>query len=814
MKTAVNMKKFFYLSLWCCFGVVTVFAQTATLSGRVADANDTPLLGAHVQIEGTRLGAITLDNGTFQINDIPAGDYTLDVSYVGYRVWRQKISLSGQALVLNDITLELIEGRLREVLVSAGRQQMEVRRLPDVQGTYIMAGKKNEVIQVADVNANLSEKTGRQIFAKVPGVFVYDMDGSGNQLNIATRGLDPHRSWEYNVRQNGIMTNTDIYGYPASHYSAPMEAVQRVEIVRGTAALQYGAQFGGMINYIIKEPDTTRRVSFESLSSAGSFGLFSTYNTIGGKIGKWSYHAYYQKRVSDGYRDGAASDSEGQYAMLQYQPNERMTLRAELGRSTYLYNIPGPLTDSMFRENPRQSTRQRNYFNPDIYLPSFTFDWQIGAKTRLNFVSSAVLGHRSSVQFIGFANVPDVVDPLTNAFRSREVHIDRYNSYASELRLVQDYQIGNLPNTLSTGVRYTNNRSIRQQLGQGTTGFDFDLTITGEWGRDLTFKTENVAFFTENMIYLTSKLALIPGFRIENGISRMSGTIRYYAPENTPVSIAHMFPLFGTNVQYKINERNRLYAGWSQAYRPVLFADVIPPTSIDVTDPDLEDSFGYNAEAGLSGSLWNGALHYDLGIFMIQYNNRIGSLILQDAQGESFVFKTNTGDSRTQGVESYVELKPLQLLGLFPDNWNVSFFSATSYFEGWYTRGSAVVRGENLDISGNRLETVPRWMSRNGLQFWAGAMNATLQYSYVAESFSDALNTVQPTANGGAGVVPAYSLWDFHTSVRFARNYMLRLSINNLTDAQYFTKRPSGYPGPGVWNSDGRSVVLTFGVKL
>jgi Fe(3+) dicitrate transport protein len=82
-----------------------------------------------------------------------------------------------------------------------------VQSLGSVYQTYITSSKKNEVIKLTDLPANLAEKTGRQVFAKIPGAFVYDMDGSGNQLNLATRGLDPHRSWEYNVRQNGVMTN-------------------------------------------------------------------------------------------------------------------------------------------------------------------------------------------------------------------------------------------------------------------------------------------------------------------------------------------------------------------------------------------------------------------------------------------------------------------------------------------------------------------------------------------------------------------------------------------------------------------------------
>ena len=128
---------------------------------------------------------------------------------------------------------------LREVAVKAQRET--ILRLPATQGAYLWAGKKTEVVSLTNMDVNIAEKTPRQVFAKVPGLFVYDMDGTGNQTNIATRGLDPHRGWEYNIRTNGLMTNSDLYGYPASHFSLPFEAVERIELVRGTGALQYGA---------------------------------------------------------------------------------------------------------------------------------------------------------------------------------------------------------------------------------------------------------------------------------------------------------------------------------------------------------------------------------------------------------------------------------------------------------------------------------------------------------------------------------------------------------------------------------------------
>ena len=699
--------------------------------------------------------------------------------------------------------------QLEEVLVRGLRSNIEaVKRLDPVIKTYITLGKKNEVVTVQDLPANLAEKSGRQIFAKIPGVFIYDMDGSGNQMNISTRGLDPHRSWEYNIRQNGIMTNSDIYGYPASHYSPPMESIQRIELIRGTSSLQYGAEFGGMINYRVKEGDTTRTAGFENINTVGSYGLLSTYNALGGKIGKLTYYGYYHRRVSDGYRENSRSQAEAQYLSLKYAFSDQLEVKAELGRSTYLYQIPGPLTDSMHGEDPRQSTRSRNYFNPDIYIPSLSLDWSLAPGTKLSWVTSAVLGERNSVQFVGLADVADEIDPNTNTYSPRQVDRDSFNSYSSELRLRKDYRIRQMENTLIAGVRYANNDMRRRQQGKGTTGTGYDLSlIQPGFGRDLHYKTQGISIFAENLFRLSPRLSVSPGIRIENAESRMSGKIVYLPEEHVPLKLNHKFALLGVSGEFALDKNNAVYGGWSQAYRPIVMADIIPPTPLDRTDEDLKDSFGANAELGLRGEIKN--LNYDISFFQVAYDNRVGHLILSDAQQQTYIYKTNTGNSRTSGLELYVEY------GLIEKEWlGLSLFTSTSYFDAEYVEGELRDGDGNRDISGNRLETVPRWMSRNGLQIMYKGFSGVAQFSYVDKSYSDAFNTLSPSDNGAKGVVPGYGIIDWNMSYRFMPNLLLKVGINNITNKQYFTKRPSGYPGAGVWSSDGRGMNVTIGIKL
>src|ERR1700755_2935725 len=106
------------------------------------------------------------------------------------------------------------------------------KHLSDISGTYIFAGKRTFSISPDAGKANLANNNVRMVFAQVPGVNVWEMDGAGLQVNIGTRGTDTHRSIETNMRQNGYNTNSDIFGYPEDHYPPPFEGISEIQIVR------------------------------------------------------------------------------------------------------------------------------------------------------------------------------------------------------------------------------------------------------------------------------------------------------------------------------------------------------------------------------------------------------------------------------------------------------------------------------------------------------------------------------------------------------------------------------------------------------
>lgn len=343
-----------------------------------------------------------------------------------------------------------------------------------------------------------------------------------------------------------------------------------------------------MLNYVSKQGDTSRPFGFETYNTIGSYNLLSTYNSISGKMGKTKYYAYFSKRSRDGYRKNEHTDYDAEGIAMTYEHSEKMSLRLEWARSNYLYRLPGPLTDSMFREDPTQASRGRNYFNPAINIPSFTLKWNVHKNTKIQFVSSALIGVRNSILFDKPATMDDTIIASTNEYANRQIDIDRFNSFTQELRLLQSYTLGKHQSHLVVGMQYMNNALHRTQLGKGSAGTDFDLNLVNRfWGRDLYFKTQNIALFAENNFTLLKNLSFNLGARFEMGESNMTGKIIYYPENAIPVSIPHRFPLFGASIDYKPTEQINFYGGFSQTYRPMLFKDMVLGSLFEKIDPNL-----------------------------------------------------------------------------------------------------------------------------------------------------------------------------------------------------------------------------------
>ena len=704
---------------------------------------------------------------------------------------------------------------LEEVSVTGNRAPAAVTRLADVSGTAIYAGKKTEVIQLDKINANVALNNSRQLFARVPGINIVENDGAGISIGVATRGLNPNRITEFNTRQNGYDIAADALGYPENYYTPPAQGLARIEVVRGAASLQYGSQFGGLLNYVFRRGPTDRKISVNSQQTVGSFGLFSTFTSLGGTVGKVNYYAFFQHKQGDGWRQNTRFNQNIAYAGVQWAATQRLGLGFQFTRMNYLTQQPGGLTDAQFAQDARASYRNRNWFAAHWNLPALLLDYQLTPQTHLNARAFALLADRASLGNLSPPTAPEV-DPAT----PRDYQRDDYRNVGAEVRVLHQYHLpallhlrenSALASSLVVGGRiYHGDTHRRQGLGPGGSAADFQYLHPNELeGSDFRFPSTNVALFAENLFRLTSRLSLTPGLRYEYLNTQTNG---YYA-DTTQVQYTRLadmrsrprgFLLLGVGAAFDLTPTTNFYANFSQNYSPVNYNDVRTVNPNLRVDPNIQDVRGYNADLGYRGSVgpW---LNFDMSVFYLAYNNRIGTLVQADDQANIYRYRTNIADSRSLGAETFAEADFLSLLHPATRH-HLSLFSSVAYTDARY------VHAPQASLEHRFVETAPQWIVRSGITYRGPRLSGTVQAAHTAQQFTDATNS-RFVPNGILGLIPAYTVADASLSYTW-RWLLLSGGVGNALAARYFTRRADGYPGPGILPSDGRNYYLTLGVKL
>jgi Fe(3+) dicitrate transport protein len=701
-----------------------------------------------------------------------------------------------------------------DVYSDGRRLQQSIHDLPDFKGVSILSGKKYSLIVLENLAANLAENNARQIFVKVPGITAMEMDGSGVQVNIASRGLNPHRSSEFNVNQNGININSDLFGYPEVHYNPPMEAVGKIEVVKGSAALQYGPQYGGMINYILKGPDVAKvnGLGGETTVSLGSFGLLSGFTSLGGEKGKWRYWGYLNYRGSNGWRTNSRYDFFAGHGSVYYQLFKRTAIGIEVSSMTYTIQLAGGLTESQYAANPRQSTRQRNYYSPDITIPAFVVKSEINAKTSLIVKSYVLAGQRNSVAFIASPMVVDSINTKLGTLNPRQVDRDFYNSLTTDARLVRRYELFGKEQVFTSGIKLSRSNTVRKQFGKGTVNSDYDISLTQPgYGIDLLFRTVNQGVFVENLWRLTSRWSISPGLRFDHINSQMTGDLTKLKMIDTRYNRDRNLLMKGIGSEFSLGKHLELFSNYSSAYRPILHSDLIPSATLMEVDPQLRDSKGYNFDLGLRGN-YRDVVRFDVSYFRLFYGNRIGNLTLLKPDGTQYFYRTNIGDALTTGLESMLDLHLLKLLDASSKN-DVNVFCSYALNHARYQKGTVVVGQNNVDISGNKVEDVPDYIFRAGMNYKSRRIVLSLLYSSTGEMVSDANNTVY-RSDGIVGKIPSYHVIDLNFLYVWRTRYQIKLGINNLENTTYFNRRVNNYLGPGILPAPGRSVVIGLTAKM
>lgn len=663
-----------------------------------------------------------------------------------------------------------------------GRRPALINRIPGSANIITESSLKNE-----------KPLSGNEMLKKVTGLNVVDEEGAGLRANIGMRGLDPDRSRNILMMEDGIPIALAPYGEPEMYYTPAIDRMKSIEVLKGSGSILYGPQtVGGVINYITNDPpiDPTFALSLRGGDGnyfAGQAGYGTTVENVGFQLA--ILHKQADKLGITRF------DINDLTAKLRFQTGEnsrigiKLAFYDEISNSTYV-----GLTQSMF-DNREYYTIIAPNDELDIrrYSASLTHDYFFSESA---FLRTTVYGYTTTRNWLrqdfsrtpasnmtgvvfGDKTVPRGAIYMRNSTANRN---RQFEVAGIEPRISYNYDISNLKNELEGGFRFHYERAFEQRIDGQTAD-----AKSGNLREDEIRTGYAQSLFAQNRIFITSNFTVIPGIRLEN--FHFERDIFRIAYKDTSITNndALFTPIPGIGVNYNFNDSYSIFAGVHKGYAPPRIKDAIT-SSGEALNLDAELSWNY--EAGIRAN-FAAPIYFELTGFLMDFSNQV--IPVSVSSGGSGTGLVNGGETMHLGVEAGIRFDLNQLLRT---NYIISVTAYSTYVNSTYTNDRFITVGnETVNVNGNKLPYAPDFTFTCELDFKTPfGLGIDLSATYVGEQFTDELNTIDASPSGETGLMPSfitadltasYLISDFNSSVYF--------SIKNLTDERYIaSRRPQG----------------------
>jgi Fe(3+) dicitrate transport protein len=629
-------------------------------------------------------------------------------------------------------------------------------RWKEVESTRILSGKKNKATKT-DVNPPIATDNLRQFFSQNAAVLTPEQS-TEPWTALSIRGIgDPHEAQNVLILQDGLPVPIDMYGSGGQYYAPPGPLMDEIEVIGGGAALMFGPQPGGAINFRSKAltPDTAfgGKVGL----TYGSYDLKSTVNQIHGKAGNTAYWAGYYGKSGNGYqRTNADFFAHNLQAKTHTFLENGGILKFSLQGYDSEFGMPGGMArlncnaanaNCWDRDGDnRRATRENDRLKIARALLSVGYEKKVTDATTVDATVWTTAYKRYSNTQTGTSFG---IKPTTDTNTSRQTDAYGFNA---EVRARHDWKAGENENTLTAGVlSYNTNSPVT-----AWTGTKADA-IRGTISSRTQNETRAHAVFAENR-FAFGKLAVIPGVRFEHiELSSENRTLEREREETFDVVLG------GLGASYELTEHAQAYANVSQGFKPISFATVLQQADPTVVvEGDIKPSYIYNYEAGVrsDSAKWN----WDVSGYWVQYQNQLAST---SSGGITTLF--NGRSAHYRGIEAGVTRKDV--------------LSHAQHALDLYVNGNlldAEFRGGELE--GNSPMFSPRHMVKYGAIYrYAETYRASLLATYVSDYYANDTHTQN-------NYVPSYQLFDLLGEARFGKNWSVNGAVNNFLDKVYYAR--------------------------
>ncbi len=436
------MKHFFTALLSVLLTLPAVAQTTFSIRGRVTDkVTGETLPGTTIQVTGAgqNTGAGADGEGNYKIPGLPAGTYTVQATFVGYKPLTQTVKITTQSVVA-AFTLSSDNASLAEVQVVASQAQE--------RETPVAFSAVNEV----KLRETLSNRDLPQILNETPGVYATQGGGGTGDSRINVRGFDQRN---VAVLINGVPVNDMENGQVFWSNWDLGDVTKSLQVQRGLSASKIAVpSVGGTINVLTRGFDDKKTMLARVETGSNNYRKYSLMLSSGQLKGDWAFTFYGSRRTSDGWVDKAFDDAWTYFG----------TISKHLGR----HNL------SLTGMGSPQSHGQRS-FPQDVYKFSNERAREIGAKVQggdRGFAYNPYWGTLDRYSIVGGVRVSHGTETLnerTNYYNKPQVNFNDLWQVTDRLFvstvLYASHGNGGGTNTL-TGNTSTTNGSVDQATGQ------------------------------------------------------------------------------------------------------------------------------------------------------------------------------------------------------------------------------------------------------------------------------------------------------------------------------------------------------------
>ncbi|MEW6245532.1 MAG: TonB-dependent receptor [Nitrospirota bacterium] len=588
-----------------------------------------------------------------------------------------------------------------------------------------------------------------------------------------------------------------------------LDAVARVEVLRGPNSTLYGNASAGVINYVLEEGEKDNRYA-EPRFVFGAYDFYKYRLKSAGATDRFGWMANYSYLDYGGYRDHSTTRNQRFLGKFKYTINDRSDLSLVVTYGQLDGDIPGNLTMTQFRTNPRQQQQTLHAIPPATFPANTPFAAFQPARKDERFRPAVVYRNQFSenqeFSLTGFFGTRDLHHPLC-CFPASFITLTRVEN-AAFAKYTNTVPFFGLPNRLIVGYDWQDQNSVNK---------NFD-NVLGSPGALRVYTQERISqdgFYAQDELSILEQVELVGGvrysqvrFKIDDRLKAggIDGSSRRNFAQTTGLAGVRYSPVKWANFYFNFGQSFETPTGTE-------FRNPTTPTGVGL-NPFVQPQKSSNYELGVKGAVGE-TLYYDFAIYRQHFSDELIQFST-GFTGACSIFAPcfrNAGKTDHDGFEVGLAYKPLRALTI-----QVAYTYADYRFRDYVVNGVQLAGRRLPGIPEHRLIIDATYEQQEGLL--AGAF-AGVEWQYQTAYFvSDTnLDSVSPTGTNPQNdrKNPGYTVTTLKGGYKamLSKHWGLELfgRLENIFDANYAfaTINPASQPAFGPFI--GRNVFSGFSLR-